>query len=116
MPASERWPDARTGTRVEATGKPAVRLHPRIQSVDDGPDRVLKCDCGQVLTSSNEDYKLGLLVDEGPVTALPLVSDPTELLDEPMVFRRYCCPGCLVLLATEIAREADGPLPEVLLA
>jgi N-methylhydantoinase B len=76
---------------------------------------VLKCDCGQVLTAANDNYKHGLLVDQSPVTVLPLFSDPAVLLDEPMTFRRYCCPQCLVLLATEIARVADGPLPEVLL-
>jgi N-methylhydantoinase B len=115
-PASQRWPETQSGGRVAATGQPPVRLHPRIQSVDELAERVLKCDCGQVLTPANVDYKLGLLVDESPVTDLPLVKDPTALLDEPMVFRRYCCPRCLVLLATEIARAEDGPLPEVVLA
>jgi N-methylhydantoinase B len=115
-PVVGRWPYTRTAPRVQATGKPAVRIHPHIDSVDEGSERVLKCRCGHVFTLADENYKLGLLVDESPVTSIPLVLDPRAFLDEPMVFRRYCCPQCLVLLATEVARETDAPFPDVILA
>lgn len=115
-PAATRWADARRVEHVAATGADPVRIHPRIESVDDGENRVLKCTCGQVLVPSSENYKLGLLVDESPVTALPLVQDPSAMLDEDMVFRRYCCPGCLALMTTEVAKATDVPVAEVILA
>ncbi|WP_020108284.1 hydantoinase B/oxoprolinase family protein [Nocardia sp. 348MFTsu5.1] len=115
-PVASWWAEAATLEPAAATGGPAFRIHPRIESVDDASARVLKCTCGHVLAPGTANYKFGLLYDENPVTKLPLVMDPSPMLDEPMVFRRFCCPGCLSLMVTEVAREADGPLPEVNLA
>jgi N-methylhydantoinase B len=115
-PATDLWPNTPTSTPTAATGQPAFRIHPRIESVDHDTDRVLKCTCGHVLTPANGNYKLGLLIDQSPVTTLPLVADPTVFLDEPMEFRRYACPGCHTLLTSEIARTTEPPLPDITLA
>ncbi|GAA4283803.1 hydantoinase B/oxoprolinase family protein [Brevibacterium daeguense] len=113
-PVAEIWPEGESET-TGAIGEPAFSIHPRIMSVDAGSERILQCTCGHRLAAGTANYKYGLLVDEQPVTAIPLVEDPTEFIDEPMAFRRYCCPGCLTMLVTEIARKADDPLPDVAL-
>jgi N-methylhydantoinase B len=37
------------------------------------------------------------------------VIDPSHFLDEKMVFRRFCCPGCQIQMATELLKS-DEPL------
>ncbi len=44
-----------------------------------------------------------------PVTGIPSAQDPAVFLDETFVFRRFCCPGCFVKIATEVAR-IDEPI------
>jgi N-methylhydantoinase B len=75
---------------------------------------VCRC-CDRVLGGSDRSYKAGLLIDVSPVTSLPLVEDPARFIDDAMVVRRYACPGCGVLMATEIAPESEGLWDEVLL-
>ena len=75
---------------------------------------VCRC-CDRVLGSSERSYKAALLVDAAPVTSLPLVGDPARFIDDSMVVRRYACPGCGTLMATEIACASEGLWDEVLL-
>jgi N-methylhydantoinase B len=115
-PVSSRWPSETPIASTPATGEPARPVHAKVQSIDSGAERVLACTCGQVLAPYQGNYKHGLLVEESPVTEVPLVQDPSIFLDEPTVFRKYACPGCQALLATEIIRPGERPVADMLFA
>lgn len=91
-----------------ATGEPVRRLQEYIEAKDERDLRVLACaQCGEVLGDYASNYKHGLLIDEGPLSVLPTAPDPSAFIDAQMVLRRYCCPGCKVLIKTEVARAGE---------
>jgi N-methylhydantoinase B len=97
-----------------ATGQPPRSVHHAVVARDEGTQRVLACmRCDHVLSGYAGNYKLGLLVDEGSVTIIPPNADPSFMLDEDIVFRRYCCPGCQTLMTTEIVRRSEPVLQEM---
>jgi N-methylhydantoinase B len=114
------WPPATDGKptlRTPRTGGRAVAIHEYIEDRDDDAYRVLSCTrCGHVVGDHTDNYKCGLLMDEGPVTAIPLVGEPRVFLDEDIVLRRYCCPGCHVMMAAEVVRATEPILADTLLA
>lgn len=104
------------GARVPATGEPRRRVHEVIVSRDDGDDRVLACErCDFVICGYRANAKEHLLVTvDDLVDALPLANDPAQYLDgEDIVFRAYTCPGCQVLVSTEIVRRGEPALTEM---
>jgi N-methylhydantoinase B len=116
LPVRERLPvnggddDAFT----PATGEGPREVHEYVVARDEEGRRVLGCTrCGHVLGDYAGNYKLGLLVDEADVTLIPLVQDPSFFIDAEIVFRRFCCPGCHVLMATEIVRPDEPALTEM---
>jgi N-methylhydantoinase B len=115
-PVSARWTTETVVELTAATGEPPQRVHPMVQSLDAGNERVLACNCGQVLTPYRDNYKRGLLFEESPVTEIPLVQDPSTFLDGSTVFRKYACPGCQALLATEVVRADEPPVPDMVFA
>lgn len=50
------------------------------------------------------------------MTEIPLVQDPSTFLDASTVFRKYACPGCQALLATEVVRADEPPVPDMVFA
>ncbi|MDN5854708.1 MAG: acetone carboxylase subunit gamma, partial [Actinomycetia bacterium] len=100
-----------------ATGQPATSVHEYVVSRDHGDRRVLACaSCDHVLGGYRDNYKFGLRVDQSPLDTLPRVEDPRALLDEDMVFRRYCCPQCQTLMTIEVARASEPVLAEMVFA
>jgi N-methylhydantoinase B len=92
-------------------------VHDNIEAftTDDG-EPVLACiACGHVLCHYSDDYKRHSLVSAGSMADLPSATDPTVFLDDELLFNRYCCPGCQVLLTAEVTRSIDVPLPDMLL-
>jgi N-methylhydantoinase B len=97
-----------------ATGEPPRAIHEYVVARDEAGRRVLACArCAHVLSDYSGNYKLGLLVDIGAVTLIPMVRDPSVFLDEEILFRRFCCPGCQTLMATEIVRADEPVLSEM---
>jgi N-methylhydantoinase B len=104
---SDETDDAPTSA---ATGEPPRLVHAAIASVDRDGERVLACDrCGHRYCGHGGNYKAAALLDEGPVTAIPSAADPSYYVDEKIVLRRFCCPGCHVQVCAEIAK-ADEPV------
>jgi N-methylhydantoinase B len=100
-----------------ASGDVERSVHEYLVARDQGEHRVLACSqCDHVVADYGANYKTGLLADEQPVTLLPHVIDPKYFLDEDMVLRRYCCPGCHVLMSVEVVRRSEPPIAEFLLA
>jgi N-methylhydantoinase B len=99
-----------------STGEAPRLVHEYVISRDQGEFRVLACAlCDSVIGDYRANYKLGLRMDESPMSSLPHVDDPKVFLDEDIVFRRYCCPECAVLMSTEIVRASEPPLVDMVL-
>jgi N-methylhydantoinase B len=86
---------------------------PRIHAalvVADGPEGKVVCcgKCGMRLSEYGESYRRGARLSEVALTELPLVRDPSYYLDDELVFRRYCCPSCGILLSSVIVRSDEG--------
>ncbi|MGE4425223.1 MAG: hydantoinase B/oxoprolinase family protein [Solirubrobacteraceae bacterium] len=96
--------------RTPATGEADRSVHEYLTACDRDGRRVLACSrCGEMISDYRGNYKHGLLAIEGPITVIPLVVDPAYFLDDEVVLRRFCCPGCHVQMATELVK-ADEPL------
>jgi N-methylhydantoinase B len=102
---------------VPASGEGPRQVHVAIDIADRGSERMYICrGCGYSIANAGGNFKLGLKMHEGPITVIPGAVDPAESLEQRMVFRRFCCPGCLELLTTEIARADDPIVCEMRLA
>lgn len=102
---------------MPATGQPARQIHAYISSVDKDGERVLACDrCGHRYCGHGGDYKSAAKMDEGPVTVIPSNVDPDDFVDEKIVLRRFCCPGCHVQVCAEVSKANEPIEAEVRLA
>ena len=109
--------DPHDDVRIGASGRESRLVHEYIEAVERDGEYVLACTrCGEVLAPYCGDFKSNLLVKESPVTEIPLVADPSRFLDCDVVFRRFCCPGCQVLMTTEVVMADEPPVPEMRLA
>ena len=63
-----------------------------------------------MLGGAGEDDELGLAVYEGPSSdAGPqILATPSDYVDDPVVFRQYCCPSCWTALYSAVV-PADHP-------
>ena len=101
-------------TPKAATGELPRPVHAVIEAADDGPERVLRCSrCLAVLAPYRGNVKSGLLVNASSVTVLPLVDDPSYFTDDPLELRRYCCPGCQVLVLAEVVGSHEPHLADM---
>ena len=58
--------------------------------------------------------KLEMAMRERPTESLkPSYPDPAGFVDDEVVFRDFCCPGCGVRLATETAYPGAAPFHEL---
>jgi N-methylhydantoinase B len=100
-----------------ATGEPDRAVHEYVVATDQAGERVLACSqCGHCYCGYLENYKEGALVHEGPVMVMPTAQDPLYYNDQPIVLRRYCCPGCHVQVCAEVVRADEPLLTEMILA
>jgi N-methylhydantoinase B len=71
-------------------------------------DRNLACSkCGHTYCGEEDNYKEFALFDEGPIMFMPTAQDPSFYVDDAIVLRRYCCPGCHVQTSAEITRAEE---------
>jgi acetone carboxylase gamma subunit len=78
-----------------------------------GQDATVVCRCGHRIGPASENYKLHVLMREGPVqTAGPWV-DPMHIGGDRFVCREFFCPGCATLLDVEIAQRGEAILWDV---
>lgn len=108
--ADAQWPVIGSPTFTPATGEPRRMVHEYLVARDDQDQRVLACaSCDTVVSDYAGSYRSGLLALESSVTDVPLSSDPTRYIDDAIALRRYCCPGCHVLMSTEVVK-VDEPI------
>jgi N-methylhydantoinase B len=97
--------DAVVRPQGESPGDPDLKLS---ETVGLFGERYRCLECGESLGDREAGYRRGLLVLDRPLTDLgAYYVDPTVEVDEPLVARTLCCPGCGVLNEVEVARAAD---------
>jgi N-methylhydantoinase B len=76
---------------------------------------VLRCHrCATDLGPLAANAKEKMAVLERPLQSLsPSSPDPAKFVDDEVVWRDYCCPGCGVRLATETAYPGEAPFQEL---
>jgi N-methylhydantoinase B len=79
------------------------RLSEYLELVEEGGRKVIRCRCGYTIGPATDNYKKHALKNESPLKAAGPHANPHNIGGGKFVFRRFCCPGCLVLLGTEIA-------------
>jgi N-methylhydantoinase B len=86
----ERWNDNLTQVGAGSAGKLFCRY------------------CGRSICAAGGDYLDHLAVIEGPPSEAgpQIFTRPDLFVDERIVFRQYCCPGCFTAFATEVVPES----------
>lgn len=104
---------ARLAERPESLGKAEGEVvghaleHLEVLDAADG--RVYACGrCDESLGSTADNYKDHCAVVRTPVKDLPRFRDPAMHVDALIEYRQFCCPGCGVILDTEVA-PSDAP-------
>ena len=66
----------------------------------------------QMLASVRENYKLRVPYLELPLPGIDpdLFLDPATQIDGTVILRQYLCPGCGVLLESDVCRPGDAPV------
>lgn len=66
--------------------------------------------CGQQLADLTTDTELALARSEGPSRAAgpQIVSDPAQYVDDEIVFRQLCCPGCFTAVYSAVVPKAHA--------
>jgi N-methylhydantoinase B len=95
-----------------------MQVSDTLELVGGGGERYYRClRCEHSLGPAADNYKLTALIEQLDLAeANRYVGDPGRFVDEEMVFRRFYCPGCGVLLDTEVARRRDAPLQDIEIA
>ncbi len=70
--------------------------------------------CSTELGDVSRNYKDACILEEHPVSASnPLIGEPSDFIDDKVVFRQFCCPGCGVQIDNEIAVAQDPVLCDI---
>ncbi len=102
----KRWPVDVAGVSI-SDSKPVHPLGDRLQVVESAGSRYVACVCGHALTPAHEPWRRSAGLDVS--TDVTEVSSARRFTGE-LELRRYACPGCGVLLATDVVgRGADHP-------
>lgn len=89
----------------------AARLDDNLVEVHTDQATVVGCaHCGRQLGDARTDTALALARFDGPASAAgpQVTSDPSEYVDDPVVFRQLCCPGCWTAICSGLV-PADHP-------
>jgi N-methylhydantoinase B len=82
-----------------------VEVHPlgdQLRVLDGAGRRFVGCRCGYVLAPAEQPWRPAAGLDVS--TDIAVVSSASRFTDE-LELRRYACPGCGVLLATDVVRR-----------
>lgn len=83
------------------------RVNDYLEIAGEGPEAVIRCQCGHVLCAATENYKEHALLREGPVQQAGPWVDPHGLGGDQFVCREFFCPGCVAVLNVETAQRTD---------
>lgn len=93
-----------------AAGEPLSTVADALAIHEEDGRLVVACRrCGAVLGPPTE-VEAGCIVHDVPVQETNrLIGDPSLFIDDSVVHRQYCCPRCLTLVSSEVARPSDPP-------
>ena len=89
-----------------------MRIGEALEVADRNGDLVIVCSrCGHVYGPVTRDPKLGSVMRERPIAEV----NPLNALSprDDMVCRQYYCPGCAVMISTNVHRRGDPHLPDM---
>lgn len=101
--------------RPAPAGERILRVGEHLEVVRRGGAPVYACGrCAHVLGPTTANYKLACASRDMQFQELgPLFNDPSEFIDDAMVYREFYCPGCGTALEGEVAREAEPPFHDM---
>jgi acetone carboxylase gamma subunit len=82
-------------------------INESLSIVGEGAGAMIQCRCGHAIGPASENYKLHVLMREGPVQNAGPWVDPNRIGDDRFVCREFFCPGCATLLDVEIAQRGE---------
>jgi len=88
-------------------------INETLRIVGSGAGAAIHCRCGHRLGPAAENYKLNVLVREGPVQNAGPWVDPQGIGGDSFVCREFFCPDCATLLDVEIAQRGEPILWDV---
>ena len=88
-------------------------INETLRIVGSGAGAAIHCRCGHRLGPAAENYKLHVLVREGPVQNAGPWVDPQGIGGDSFVCREFFCPDCATLLDVEIAQRGEPILWDV---
>ena len=88
-------------------------INETLRVVGSGAGAAIHCRCGYRLGPAAENYKLHVLVREGPVQNAGPWVDPQGIGGDSFVCREFFCPDCATLLDVEIAQRGEPILWDV---
>ncbi|MBI3091998.1 MAG: hypothetical protein HYY96_15170 [Candidatus Tectomicrobia bacterium] len=94
---------------------PGLRIGEALEVAEQEGGLVLICNrCGHVYGPVSRDPKQGAVYREVPLAEV----NPLNALSprDDMVCRQYFCPGCAVMISTNVHRRGDPHLPDMELA
>lgn len=112
----EAAPSEGFGTSSPVTGEDPRKVHEYLVSEDRDAGRALACtECGERICDAADDYKSHLLMHAGPISEVPGGAGvpPSHFIDQEVLFRQYCCPGCRVLMCTEVVIAGEPVTAEM---
>lgn len=89
------------------------RMNEQIEVIGHASETSTMCRCGHRIAAADENYKLHLLMREGPVQNAGPWVDPNGIGGDRFVCREFFCPGCVTLLDVEIAQRGEPILWDV---
>jgi acetone carboxylase gamma subunit len=89
------------------------RINEYLSVVGTGSEAAIECRCGYRIQPATDNYKLHVLMREGPVQSAGPWVDPLGLGADRFVCREFFCPGCLTLFDVEIAQRHEPILWDV---
>jgi N-methylhydantoinase B len=106
------------GSRGKASLAAARRLDDNLVQAPDpgGRGTIVACQhCAEILGGSDPGEALALASYEGAsAEAGPqIIANPADYVDEPVVFRQYCCPSCWTALHSAVVPAGIPCLPEI---
>lgn len=108
-------PRGEPGRKLDDSAQRLGQINPviGIYSTPDGD--TIACDtCRTELARQGENYKDGCREHVIELDSLPYVPDPHRYeMDTYLELRRYCCPGCGLQLAADLAEPGEPPFADV---
>ena len=98
----------KTQRKKSAAGNRSQEINEFLRIVNRDGRSVVQCMCGHDICSAKENFKRHLRVSSWQMSRISPIAEQITV-PEKFVFREFYCPGCYLLLETEVALK-DEPI------